>query len=204
MLVIKNINLKERTMKIEQKNMLKELIEWTDGPVPDFFKSLPDDRLSELHSYVHKVVEYETDGFDSLYQGMSQTMKYLPTFMLVKMSVKFVKPAISAGVTAKLSLKDAIKLSPHFPVEYACEVGNHLDSEFAAKIYSGLKDDRIEKILEYMIENNPGKALNIGEYLNDKYLKKMVKFRHLLDIESLDPLIVKEYQHVIDRIESLA
>jgi hypothetical protein len=191
-------------MEQHEKHSLKKLIEWTDNPVPDFFRDLSNRQQGELHSYVKEVVDYETDGLDDLYQGMSQTMKYLPTFILVKMSVKFVKPAISAGVTAKMALKDAIKLTPQFPIDYACEVGNHLDSRLAAKIYSGLKPDRMGKLLEYMIENHPAKALNIGQHLDDKFLKRIASFSHLLDIEAMDPFLVEEYQGVIEKIESFA
>ena len=184
----------------EQAPLIKDLMEKTGKPVPTFFTELSDENLQALHQYTNDVVDHATDGLDELYSGMSMTMKYIPTFMLVKMTTKFIKPAISAGISAKLPLKDALKINPKFPVEYACDVASHLESEYAAKMLKDLKIARTEELMTHMIENHTVKALDIGQYLDKKQLKVLKKFR--TKIEAMDSMLLEQYGQVIDNIRN--
>ena len=184
----------------EQTPLIKDLMGKTGKPVPTFFTELSDENLQSLHQYTNDVVAHGTDGLDDLYSGMSMTMKYIPTFMLVKMTIRFIKPAISAGISAKLPLKDVPKINPKFPVEYACDVASHLESEYAGKMLKELKIARTEELMTYMIENYTVKALDIGQYLDKKQLKVLKKF--MAKIDAMDGMLLEQYGQVIDKIRT--
>lgn len=184
----------------EQAPLIKALMEKAGKPVPTFFTELPEEDLQALHQYTNDVVERATDGLDELYSGMSQTMKYVPAFILVKMTTSFIKPAISAGISAKLPLKDALKINPKFPVDYACAVASHLDSEHAAEMMRELKHARAEELITYMVEHYTVKALDIGQFLDKKQLKILKKF--ITKIEAMDTMLLEQYASVIASIKA--
>lgn len=181
----------------------KQLMKWSEKQAPDFIKALPESQQQDLVDYVQSIVDFETDGFDELYEGMAQTMKYVPKFVIVKMSVKFMKPAIAAGVTAKLSVAEATKLTPQFPIDYAGDIGSHLESAHAAAIFSGLKGNIIEKLLEYMVDKHPAKALDVGTHLDKPILKKVAPFINKVDKSVIEPDLLADYQDFLDMVEKL-
>lgn len=184
----------------DQAKLIKDLMEKTGKPVPAFFTELPDEQLAELHEYADDVVARATDGLDELYSGMSQTMKYVPTFILVKMTTKFIKPAISAGISAKLPIKDTLKFNPKFPVDYACDVASHLESEHAAAMLKELKPGRTEELMSHMITHHTVKALDVGQFLEQRQLKILKKF--LPTIEGIDAQLREQYAGVIAKIRA--
>lgn len=184
----------------EKHHNLKHLIEWTEEPIPPFFRDLSAEQLYELHGYTQNVVDYETDGLEELYYTISTIMKYIPNFVLLPLITNYIKPPIAAGVCAELSLKEASNLASGLPVEYLGEVALHMDSEWAAEIFSKLKSSLAEKCIEYEVSHHPMKSLDIGQYVDTKLLKKASKYLHLL--ETVDETLLEDYAELIDEIRS--
>ena len=181
-------------------NDLRRLIEWTEKPVPPFFRELSSEQLHELHGYTQNVVDYETDGLEELYYTISKLMKYIPNFVLLPLIINYIKPPIAAGVCAELSLKEASSLASGLPVEYLGEVALHLESEWAAEIFSKLKPALAEECIEYEVTHHPMKTLDIGQYVDTTLLKKASPYLHLL--EAVDETLLEEYAELIDTIRS--
>ena len=181
-------------------NDLKHLMEWTEEPIPPFFKELSPDQLHALRGYTQNVVDYETDGLDELYYTISSLIKYIPNFVLLPLITNYIKPPIAAGVCAKLSVKEASNLAAGLPVEYLGEVALHLESEWAAEIFARLKPSLAEKCIVYEASNHPMKTLDIGQYVDTKLLKKASQYLHLL--ETVDETLLEEYAELIETIRS--
>lgn len=181
---------------------LKELEEWTESPIPEFFKELSEDDLSSLKKYVHEVVAYETDGLDELYTTISHVIKHVPNFVLLPMITRFIKPPIAAGVCAKLTVKQSVSIASGLSAEYLGEVTTHLENRLAADILAGLKPKLAEQCIEYEVTHHPMKAMEISQFASDDMLKIAAKHLHLF--ESIDPALLKDYQEQIDKIRSLS
>lgn len=189
-------------MNDKTHQILKELTEWTESPIPEFFKELPEKDLSGLQKYVHEVVAYETDGLDELYITISQVIKHVPNFVLLPMIKKFIKPPIAAGVCAKLPVKQSVSIASGLSAEYLVEVTIHLENQLAAEILAGLKPKLAEQCIEYEVTRHPVKALEISQFASDDMLKIAAKHLHLF--ESIDPVVLEDHQEQIDKIRSFA
>ena len=119
---------------------LKHLIEWTEEPIPPFFKKLLPEHLHALRDYTQNVVDYETDGLDELYYTISKLITYIPNFILLPLITNYIKPPIAAGVCAELSLKEASNLASGLSADYLGEVALHLESGWAAGFSWGFSE----------------------------------------------------------------
>ncbi|MBF0237883.1 MAG: hypothetical protein HQM12_09275 [SAR324 cluster bacterium] len=183
------------------QNILTKLIEWTEKPVPGFFKTLTPEQHQELLEYVHHVIDYETDGLDELYHTISSLIKYVPNFVLLPLITKFIKPPIAAGVCAKLSVKQASKIASDLPAEYLGEVALHMDSKLAAEILEELKPKLAEECIEYEGSHHPMKTLDIGQHVSDRLLKSASKYLYLL--ENVDDVLLETYKDVIQKLRAV-
>lgn len=178
---------------------LVELMERTEEPTPEFIKKLPPDQLLDLRDYTRNVVSYATSGMDELFHTISLVIKFIPNFVLLPLITKFIKAPIAGGVCAKLSVKEAVNIGNSLPVEYLGEVALYVESEQAAMILEGLKPKLAEFCIIYEAEHHPVKALDIGQYVSDRILK--VAARYMDFLEQVDPVLLKDYEDVLDKIK---
>ena len=147
---------------------LKHLIEWTEKPIPPFFKTLSPEHLHALRAYTQNVVDYETDGLDELYYTISKLITYIPNFILLPLITNYIKPPIAAGVCAELSLKEASNLASGLSADYLGEVAFHLESEWAAEIFNKLKPALAEKCIVYEVSHHPAYSTEIAHPIHGK------------------------------------
>jgi|GEM_PF-4369988 len=140
--------------------------------IPKLFQSLETEQLEELDAFTEAVVENHLQGLDKLMSSMTQSMKYIPNVFLQMMAKKYVDPIFSARLTQKMKIKDVISLTKGMPIEYVGEVTAHQDDiELSAQIMTQMKKKDIEPILAYVCEHHPVKAIDIGQHLEDSFLK---------------------------------
>lgn len=144
---------------------------------PSFFQDLSEEQLAELHQYTESVIERHLQGLDKLMNSMTQSMKYIPNMFLQMMAKKYVDPIFSARLTQKMQIKHVVALTKGMPIEYVGEVTAHQkDNRLSAEIMTHMKKKDIEPIMAYVCDKHPVKALDIGQYLSDDFLKLAAKY----------------------------
>jgi len=162
-----------------QQDNLNYLAELTETSTPSFFNELSEGHLNELRIYVDTVVNKNEAGLDKLFESMSMMMKFIPNFILHSITPKYIEPSIAARITSKLSVKQSLGVTSGLPVEYIGDTAAFLDSQHAADILSGIKKNKIEQIIAYVMSNHPLKALDIFEHVSIdilKIAKPLIKF----------------------------
>lgn len=163
--------MKEIENMSNQQESLNYLNELTENSTPSFFHKLSEEELIELTNYVVSVVEKDNAGLDSLFESMSMMMKFIPNFILHAITPKYIAPSIAARITSKLNLKQTLGVTSGLPIEYIGDTAAYLDNPLAAEILSGIKQNRIPQVFEYMVKNHPYKALDIFEHVSEDLLK---------------------------------
>ena len=147
------------------------LLELTETPPPAFLSDLSEENLTQLHNFVETIIKQEEEGIDKLFESMSMMMKFIPNFILHSITPKYIEPSIAARITNKLTVKQALGVTSGLPIEYIGDTAAFLDSHHAGNILSGLKTNKIETVIEYVLNKHPLKALDIFEYVTDSMLK---------------------------------
>ncbi len=181
---------------------LKQLMTLTKSPLPSFIKSLSKEQQKELRQFVEQVVSTKTEGLQELYYTIGAVMKFIPNFVLIPLTLQYIKPTIAAGVCEKLNLDQAVSLANDLPPEYIGEIAMHTSSERSAKILEKLRPSHAEKCIKYEGENHPMKALEIGQHISPNLQKTSAKYLYLL--ENVDPSVLEIYYDLIQKLRSYA
>ncbi len=181
---------------------LKLLMTFTKSPVPAFFKTLSHEEQKELREYVETVISTKTDGLEELYYTIGVVIKFIPNFVLIPLTLQYIKPTIAAGVCEKLKLDQAVSLANDLPPEYIGEIAMHTSSKRSAQILEQLRASLAEKCIKYEGEHHPIKALEIGKHVSPRILKLCSKYLYLL--ENLDDSVLALYDDLIEKIRAHA
>tara|TARA_R110001592_G_scaffold65203_2_gene200279 strand:+ start:3809 stop:4372 length:564 start_codon:yes stop_codon:yes gene_type:complete len=154
-----------------KQDKLNYLAELTETSTPPFFDTLSEKELTELEVYVKSIVSKGEAGLDRLFESMSMMMKFIPNFILHAITPKYIEPSIAARITSKLTLKQALGVTTGLPIEYIGDTAAYLESQLAADILSGIKKNRAEQILAYLVNKHPLKTLDILEHVSKDLLK---------------------------------
>lgn len=154
----------------QQTSDLDYLIELTENDIPSFVNTLSSNDVHELRSYIQEIVNRDEAGLDKLFESMSMMMKFIPNFILHSLTPKYIEPAIAARITNKLTVKQALGVTTGLPIEYIGETSAFMDSRHAADILVGLKHKSLDKVVEYVFQNHPLKALDILEHVSGSAL----------------------------------
>jgi hypothetical protein len=154
-----------------QQENLNYLAELTETSPPSFLNELSEDHLNQLKVYVDVIIRKNESGLDKLFESMSMMMKFIPNFILHAITPKYIEPSIAARITSKLTIKQALGVTSGLPVEYIGDTAAYLDSQHAADILSGIKNNKIEQIITYMVKKHPLKVLDICEHFSVDILK---------------------------------
>lgn len=154
-----------------QQDTLNYLAELTGNSTPAFFNALSEKELTELESYVKSVIDRGEAGLDRLFESMSMMMKFIPNFILHAITPKYIEPSIAARITSKLTVKQALGVTTGLPIEYIGDTSAYLESQLAAEILSGIKKNRVEQILAYLVNKHPLKTLDILEHVSKDFIK---------------------------------
>ena len=122
---------------------------------------------------------------DGLFQSMSQTMKYIPNFLLQSLAQKFIEPPIAARITVRLTLKQATGVAAGLPPEYVAECALYLDNPYAAEFLSALPKKHRALCIQALMERYPLKALDVLAYADNAVLTQL-KPTNLVALEQLE------------------
>jgi len=164
-------------------NELEKALAWTDLPVPDVLHQLPSHHQHQVVSWAKNVVTLKTDGFEELYHAIGMIVKYIPHFVVIPLMVEHIKPHIAAGVCRKMGIDQAVGYANDLPLNYFCEVSQHLDTMMMAQILEKMKRHHAEKYIHHQLQHQLNRMLDIAEHLDHRMLEVMAKRVTLPDNE---------------------
>jgi len=167
----------------EEKEKHIEFLEQLTGEVlPDFFNHLNAGETEIIHDWVSSVIEKERAGLDKLFDAMTHTFKYIPNFLLIAITNKYIEAPIAARITEKLSLKQAVAIAGGLSADYVGETSLYLDSKFAAELLVALPKKQAKQIVESLVKRHPLRVLDVFAYAEKKLLnlvKPLSGFDHI-------------------------
>lgn len=144
----------------------------SDQVPPDALRNVEDP--AAIQSWLQSVLDYERAGMDRMFESISHTLRFIPNVIINAVTLKYIDAPIAARITAKLSIKQSAALADGLPVEYITKSTAHLDASLAAQLLAAMKPKRAKLVLECIIDQHPGKALDIFACA-DKPLFELVK-----------------------------
>jgi len=175
-----------------------------DAPLPDQIDLLSLKQLEDVKLLITHALDKERAGMDKFFDSVSQTLKYIPNFIILAITNKYIEPPIAARITAKLSLKQASAIAKGLQADYLAETSVFLEDEFAADLMNGMAKNKAEGVANILFEKHPLKALDITSFIEAAFFKKLNLSLDTLDVESehlsqrrLDSL--KKLGHVFKR-----
>jgi len=150
------------TTQQQKKEQYIEFLEClSDKPLPERIDGFSEDSLADVCSLVENIVEQERAGLDKFFGSMSQTLKYIPNFLVLAITNKYIEPPVAARITMKLPLKQAISIAKGLSAEYIGQTAVYMDDEYAALLLASLPKKNVVKIANILFEKHPLKALDI-------------------------------------------
>ena len=161
----------KQTQKEKQLELLEQL---TAETLPEFFRDLDAGDAENIHAWVSSLIEKERAGLDKLFDAMTHTFKYIPNFLLIAITNKYIEAPIAARITEKLSLKQAVSIAAGLSPDYVGETSLYLESHFAANLLAALPKKQAKQIVESLVQTHPLKVLDVFAFA-EKKLFKLVK-----------------------------
>jgi len=152
----------------KQEQHIEFLEQLTEESLPDFFCELSEDDTQNIHAWVSCVLEKERSGLDQFFGSMTQTFKYIPNFLIISITNKYVEPPIAARITEKLTIKQAVSIAIGLSPEYVGETAVYIESKFAAQLLAALPKRQAKKIVEFMFEIYPLRVLDVFAHAEEK------------------------------------
>ena len=176
-------------MQKEKEQHIEFLEQLTGEALPEFFNHLNATETENIHNWVASVIAKERAGLDKLFDAMTHTFKYIPNFILVAITNKYIEPPIAARITEKLSLKQAVAIACGLSVDYVGDTALYLDSQFAAELLLALPKKQTKQIVESLVHKHPLTVLDVFTFADEK-LFKLVK--PLAGFEQIDCSMLSE------------
>jgi len=151
---LKNNN-SERQSIIEQLQLLSEDL------LSDEVTKFTDEALETVLDLVNNILEKERSGIDKMFESISQTLRYIPTFFILAITNKYIDPAIAARITAKLPLKQTISIAKGLSADYLGDAAVFMPTNLAYSILCALPRKNGKLLLRYMFLSHPMKVLDI-------------------------------------------
>jgi hypothetical protein len=112
-------------------------------------------------------------GLRALYESMAKTTRYVPNFLLGKLSMNL-SPYVLARITEFLEPKNAASLSKSYEPALLAEISLHLSAELAAAIAAHTDIETLVLITEMLGKKGLSRRLGeISDLLEDKMLEKL-------------------------------
>ncbi|MDB4989559.1 MAG: hypothetical protein JWN04_4737 [Myxococcaceae bacterium] len=155
-----------------QIETLKEL--WLTDTDLSFLHQVEPATLARITSEVKAHSERVQAGQKALYEGMARTTRFIPNFLLAKISGGL-SPYVMARITEHLEPKTAASLSKSYEPALLAEISLHLDAQLAAKIASYTDLDTLTLITETLSKKGLSRRLGeISDALDEKMLGKLM------------------------------
>lgn len=154
-----------------------------EAPLPEVLSNLEEEDLEQVKTYVEAFLEKEREGLDRLFESMSPTMKYIPNFLLVALTKKFIDPPIAARITEKLQIKQAVSVASSLQSDYIAEVVFYLDVALSAELLEALPKKFSRAVISELLAKHPLILLDVLSHTSTK-VYSMVELDRLLDATS--------------------
>jgi len=169
-------------MQKEKEQHIEFLEQLTGEALPEFFNHLNASDTEKIHTWVSSVITKERAGLDKLFDAMTHTFKYIPNFLLIAITNKYIEAPIAARITEKLSLKQAVAIAGGLSVDYVGETSLYLNSQFAAELLLALPKKQAKQIIESLAQKHPLSVLDVFAYADKKLfnlVKPLAGFNHI-------------------------
>ncbi|MFT7186692.1 MAG: hypothetical protein ACI84K_002096 [Pseudohongiellaceae bacterium] len=186
-------------MQKEKEQHIECLEQLTGEALPAFFNHLSASDTEQIYRWVSSVIVKERASLDKLFDAMTHTFKYIPNFLLIAITNKYIEAPIAARITEKLSLKQAVAIAGGLSADYVGETALYLDSQFAAKLLLALPKKQAKQIVVSLVHKHPLTVLDVFTYA-DKKLFNVVK--PLAGFEQIDCSVLSDSRKgVLARIQ---
>lgn len=163
-----------------REDIVEYLEHHLDGALPEHVFKMEDKALQTLEVVVVSVLEKERAGFDRFFESMSQTLKYIPNFLVLAITNKYIDPPIAARITSKLPLKNAVAIAKGLSPEYISDTACYMDDRYAADLLAKLPKKQVKQVLEKVLRDHPLKMLDILSFADESVLKLLVRHEGLM------------------------
>jgi hypothetical protein len=154
-----------------QIESLKEV--WLTETDLSFLRDVEPSVLARIVAEVKASDQRTQDGLRALYESMAKTTRFVPNFLLNKLSVGL-SPYVLARITENLEPKHAASLSKHYEPALLAEISLHISAELAAAIAAHTDIDTLAVITEALGKKGLSRRLGeISDLLEDKMLEKL-------------------------------
>lgn len=156
-----------------QIETLKEL--WLTDNDLSFLGQVEPSVLSRITAEVSAHNRRVSEGQRALYESMAKTTRYIPNFLLSKLS-SGLSPYVLARITEHLEPKNAAALSKSYEPALLAEISLHLDAQLAAQIAAHTDLDTLTTIMDTLAKKGLSRRLGeISDALDEKMLGKLVQ-----------------------------
>lgn len=195
-----NVRTGSKAHILSKKKLTDHLESLANGELPSSFYKYSENELQELADYADKVVEFQNAGLDKLFESMSLTMKYIPGFVLISLSNRFLEPPLAARITRKLKLKQITAMGNELSPDYLAEVSFFQEVTLSARIFAALKKNHASNVLIILSKRYPLKTLDLYPHLSTE-LKKIIIKNLPLDHINISELHSAERKKTFKQIE---
>jgi hypothetical protein len=186
-------------MHEEKEKHIEFLEKLTGEALPEFFNDLNAGDTENIHAWISSVIAKERAGLDKLFDAMTHTFKYIPNFILIAITNKYIEAPIAARITEKLSLKQAVSIAGGLSVDYVGETALYLNSQFAAELLAALSKKQAKSVVELLAQKHPLNILDVFAFA-DKKLFNLVK--PLAGMEDINRAVLsKSRKDVLTRLQ---
>ena len=146
---------------MKKRQLLNHLESLANHELPESFYHYKEAELKNIVSFADDVVAFQTAGLDKLFESMSLAMKYIPNFVLVSLTKRFLEAPLAARITQKITLRQAVTVGDALPADYLADVTIYQESHLSATILSKLCRPHALDILSILCKSNPLKILDM-------------------------------------------
>ncbi len=145
--------------------LISDLSRHSKKDLSDIIATASDELLVECKSLVDSALEIEREGFDRFFESISQTLKYIPNFIAVAITAKYIDPPIAARITTNLPLKNSVQIAKGLKSEYICETAPFLELTYVAELLNALPKKQSQEVTSLLRKRYPAIAREILEIL---------------------------------------
>jgi hypothetical protein len=146
---------------VNKQELINHLEVIANAELPHRFYQYKKDELRELVHYADNIVDFQNAGLDKLFESMSLTMKYIPNFVLISLTQRYLEPALAARITQKLTMKQITTVGNGLPADYLAEVSRYQEVQLSARIFEKLDQQHSLAILKVLCIKRPLKVLDL-------------------------------------------
>lgn len=151
-------------MTVNKDVYIEYLEHHINGPLPEAIKHCDAQQLRLHKDLVERVLEKEQAGLDKFFDSASQILKYLPNFIAVAITNKYIEPPIAARITPKLELKHSISIAKSLAASYVCEMVTYLEDQYATEFLQALAQKQRLEVVEQLYNLYPLRLLDMLYY----------------------------------------